>query len=66
MMKNWIKGVSNNTLTGGLRKVADVEEPCMSPAHNPPTMILLEPGVYEYTCPNCGKVTRFSVSRTIC
>lgn len=29
------------------------EPRCLHPEHNPPTMILMEPGVYEYTCPGC-------------
>jgi len=28
---------------------------CRHPEHNPPTMIVLEPGLYEHTCPACGK-----------
>lgn len=31
-------------------------EPCLSPEHNPPSMIVLEHGRWEYTCPACGKV----------
>lgn len=29
--------------------------PCTDPEHNPPGMIVLEPGTYEYTCPSCGE-----------
>jgi len=36
-------------------------EPCPHPEHNPPNMIVLEPGRYEYTCPGCGRVTLFIV-----
>lgn len=46
-----------------LRKIADLPQPCFHPEHNPPTMIVLEPGVYEHTCPNCGAVTTFRVER---
>lgn len=34
---------------------------CRSPEHNPPNMIVLEPGTYEYTCPACGQQTVFTV-----
>lgn len=30
-------------------------KPCLSPDHNPPTHIVLEPGTHEHTCPLCGK-----------
>lgn len=48
---------------GGLRKISDLPGACTSPEHNPPNMIVLEPGVYEYTCPQCGKITRFIVRK---
>lgn len=44
-----------------LRKIADVPKACMDPEHHPPSHIVLEPGVYEYTCPACGRVTRFMI-----
>ena len=34
---------------------------CRNRLHNPPTHIDLKPGVYEYTCPSCGKVVVFTV-----
>lgn len=42
---------------GGFRKIGDVPMPkrCTSPEHDPPGMIVLEPGIYEYTCPRCGE-----------
>ena len=46
---------------GGLRKIADAPQPCFHPEHNPPTHIVLEPGLYEYTCPNCGRTSTFTV-----
>jgi len=48
---------------GGLRKIRDFEpqETCTSPEHNPPNMIVLSPGEYEYTCPKCGHTQRFFV-----
>ena len=30
---------------------------CMSSAHLPPGHICLDPGTYEYTCPECGHKT---------
>lgn len=47
----------------GLRKVADIPRVCTSSAHDPPTMIVLPPGVYEYTCPACGETCTFTVAR---
>ena len=40
-----------------LRKIGDDVKPrnCVHPEHNPPTMILREPGTYEHTCPGCGE-----------
>ena len=38
------------------------EEPCKHPEHNPPMHISLENGVYEYTCPACGKRVEFVVN----
>ncbi len=35
---------------------------CQSPEHNPPNMIVLEPGVYEHTCPACGAKQVFTVA----
>lgn len=34
---------------------------CQHPEHNPPGMIVLEPGTYEYTCPSCGARQYFVV-----
>lgn len=62
----------------GLRRISDVpepdrttynqpyEEPCYHPEHNVPGGIYLESGVYEYTCPSCGRVTQFTVNRPTC
>lgn len=44
-----------------LRKIADFPMPCRSSEHNPPNMIVLEPGTYEHTCPQCGHKTVFTV-----
>lgn len=45
----------------GLKKISDVKRPCTASNHNPPSMIVLSPGVYEYTCPNCGLTQKFGV-----
>jgi len=50
-------------IKSGLKKIADVPKPCLHPCHNPPSHIVLEPGVYEYTCPGCGKKITFEVPR---
>lgn len=36
---------------------------CKDPDHNPPSMIVYEPGQYEHVCPKCGKVQIFTVSK---
>lgn len=35
--------------------------PCYHPEHNPPSMIVLTPGVYEHVCPGCGARVEFRV-----
>ena len=47
----------------GTRKIAEApqEKICNSREHNPATMILREPGMYEHTCPVCGNIRRFTV-----
>jgi hypothetical protein len=34
---------------------------CYHPEHNPPGLVHLKPGRYEWTCPGCGQVTIFTV-----
>ena len=36
---------------------------CHSRSHKPPTMLALEPGIYKWTCPDCGKATVFHVNK---
>ncbi len=46
------------------RKIADIAPPsadCRDREHRPPTMQVFEPGVYEHTCPACGKKSVFTV-----
>lgn len=45
-----------------LKKIAELPRLCLSPEHDPPTMIVLPAGVYEHTCPSCGQKTTFVVS----
>lgn len=42
------------------------QEFCKDPAHNPPTMIVLEPGEWEWTCPSCGQTQIIYVPQIIC
>lgn len=54
----------DETARVSLRKIRDLPEqqrPCFHPEHNPPGMIVLEPGIYEHTCPGCGKRVEFIV-----
>lgn len=48
-----------------LKKIAEPFEkyrgPCRSMLHNPPNMISLSPGTYEWTCPACGEKRVFTV-----
>lgn len=45
-----------------LRKISDpLPLPCNHPEHNPPGMMVLSPGTYEYTCPQCGNKQIFTV-----
>jgi hypothetical protein len=58
----------------GLRKIRNfpswpmgprkISEPCLSPEHTPPMHYNYTPGTYEYTCPGCGKVYRFTAGVT--
>lgn len=49
-----------------LRKIADIPPPCMNREHEPPMHISLSPGVYEHTCPGCGKSVTFTVPSITC
>lgn len=35
---------------------------CRHPDHDPPKLIVLEPGLYEHTCPGCGRKRNFRVT----
>lgn len=45
------------------RKIADLptKKVCRHPDHMPPSGMYFPPGVYEHTCPGCGKTIRFTV-----
>lgn len=47
---------------GKLRRIGAIPGMCLSLEHDPPTHIVLEPGVYEYACPSCERTVRFTVS----
>lgn len=49
----------------GLRKIGDIptETGCTSPRHDPPSLIYLENGIYEYVCPKCGRRIVFTINR---
>lgn len=55
-------GRSKTLTAGGLRKIADATRSCTAPGHDPPSHIVLEPGVYEYTCTSCGARQEFVVA----
>jgi hypothetical protein len=46
-----------------LRRIGDLPktQECRSREHDPPTNIVLKPGVYEHTCPACGWIVTFRV-----
>lgn len=48
---------------GGTKKIADFPpiKECRDPEHNPATMIVREPGIYEHKCPKCGAKQTFIV-----
>ena len=44
-------------------KIKDLKEPviCRHPEHDPPNMMVYQPGVYEHVCPACGRKQTFTV-----
>jgi len=51
----------------GLKKIRGSEDKdCRSSEHNPPTHIVLDAGEYEYTCPACGHVQKFTIPLITC
>lgn len=43
-----------------------IKEICLDPGHDPPKHIVLEPGIYKHTCPNCGHSITFKVPLITC
>jgi len=45
------------------KKIADLPKSstCTHKDHDPPMYQHFEPGIYEHTCPSCGKTTRFTI-----
>ena len=43
------------------RKIAEPVNPCTHPEHNPPSMMVFEPGTYEHECPSCHEKQVFEV-----
>lgn len=39
---------------------------CNSPEHNPPGLIVLQPGWHTWQCPQCGEIIRFHVAGVTC
>lgn len=45
-----------------LRRVGDLPKRlCTSSEHEPPSMVVLQPGAYEHTCPRRGSKRYFTV-----
>ena len=42
-----------------------IKEPCMSPEHNPPSMMVLQPGTHTWKCPKCGAIQKINVSKQL-
>lgn len=43
------------------RRIAELPQICRHPEHDPPRMQMLEPGLYEHTCPSCRSTQMFVV-----
>lgn len=37
---------------------------CKDPNHNPPSMQVFEPGIWEHTCPTCNHKQKFIIDLT--
>jgi hypothetical protein len=40
--------------------------PCKDRQHNPPSAIVLKPGIYEWSCPSCGHKVRINIPHITC
>ena len=50
---------------GDLENNYSYENDCLHPEHRPPMHIVLKPGKYKNTCPECKKETYFTVPNII-
>jgi len=48
-----------------LRKIADPPQTCAHVEHEPPKLIVLDPGTWEHECPGCGHKTIFTVEEAL-
>ena len=46
-----------------IKKIWEVKSHCKHPEHDPPKMMVFEPGTYEHECPGCGKKIVFRVTQ---
>lgn len=44
-----------------LERLSAPGDVCRSPEHEPPSHIVLEPGMWRWTCPACGRALEFNV-----
>lgn len=44
-----------------LQKIGELKPPCNHPEHNPPSHMVLSPGIYRHICPSCGEGVEFVV-----
>lgn len=58
---NLRRPLDSTSRRGGTRKIADLPAVCRHREHNPPSMQVFTPGVYEHTCPGCGASQTFRV-----
>ena len=60
--KQYLKKMNEEYIKkGNLDKLEELECPCLSREHNPPSHMVLKPGKYKWTCPSCGKEQIFYV-----
>lgn len=59
----WLKQAVVGERVGGTRRIGDLPERsvCQNREHNHPSMMVFQPGLYEHTCPGCGRSSRFRV-----
>ena len=46
-----------------LKKIEDIHDDgkCHDPEHDIPSLLMLLPGKYEWSCPKCGEVKIFTI-----